>query len=274
MPEAIAQFSPEAVIEAIESNLVDASAALGRTMEGVVFRGSDVTWVYTGFPSLSRVLLARFPQEEAEDRVAEILSYFKQWDAAVSWVVGPTSWPPKLGEYLHEQGFGSSEVWTGMAMDLTALPPQLDRPDGLRIQTVTDTTGLRSWATLSPDPAEHGDDEGAVHVFAPDNAGGDARSRYYLAYLDGAPVGRCMSFTRGDTVGLYWITTRPEFRDRGIAAAVAHKALEDAHENGARVAVMPASVRGQTLCGRLGFKAYCQFSVYVWPPSPIRMPPC
>lgn len=276
MPEAIAHFQPEAVIEAIEGNLVDASAALGRTMEGVVFRGSDVTWVYTGFPSLSRVLLARFPQEEAEDRVAEILSYFKQWDAAVSWVVGPTSWPPKLGEYLHQQGFGSSEVWTGMAMDLSALAAQDDRPAGLRVQTVTDTAGLRAWATLSPDPVElaaEGQD-GAVGVFAPDNAGGDTRSRYYLAYLDGAPVARCMSFTRGEHVGLYWITTRPEHRGRGIGAAVGHKALADAKENGVRIAVMPASQRGQPLSGRLGFKPYCQFSVYVWPPAPLRMPPC
>lgn len=275
MPEAIAHFQPEAVIEAIEGNLVDASAALGRTIEGVVFRGSDVTWVYTGFPSLSRVLLARFPQEEAEDRVAEILSYFKQWDAAVSWVVGPTSWPPKLGEYLHQQGFGPSEHWTGMAMDLSMLPAQMDRPEGLRIQTVSDPAGLRAWATLSPDPAEKGaDEEGAVNVFAPDNAGGDARCRYYLAYLDEKPVARCMSFTRGEIVGLYWITTRPENRDRGIGAAVGHKALADAKENGTRIAVMPASERGQTLCSRLGFKPYCQFSVYVWPPAPIRMPPC
>src|SRR5439155_2667274 len=139
MPIAIADLSPEAVIEAIESNLVDASATLGRTMDGVIYRGSDVMWVYTGFPALSRVMLARFPQEEAEDRVAEIRSYFKQWDAGVSWVVGPTSWPPKLGEYLHSQGFGSSELWTGMAMHLATLPPAPeDRPAGLRIQMVTD----------------------------------------------------------------------------------------------------------------------------------------
>ena len=258
----IAELSPEGVIEAIETNLVDASAALGRTMDGVVYKGSDVMWVYTGFPALSRVMLARFPQEEAEDRVAEILSYFKQWDAAVSWVVGPTSWPPKLGEYLHNQGFGSSELWTGMAVNLATLPEALDdRP-----------AGLRSWATLSAEPGAKPEDEAAVGVFSADNAGSDARSRFYLAYLDGKPVARCMSYNRGDTIGLYWLTTLPQHRGHGIAGAIGHRALADARDTGGRLAVMPAPLRSHSLCERLGFRAYCQFSVYVWPPAPIPMP--
>jgi hypothetical protein len=276
MPQPIAEISPEAVIEAIEGNLVEASTVLGRTMDGVVFRGTDVTWVYTGFPALSRVLLARFPQEDAEDRVAEVLSYFKQWDAAVSWVVGPTSWPPRLGEYLHNQGFGSSEVWTGMAMDLRQLAsPQLDRAVGLRIQAVNDDAGLRAWATLSPETNGHTQEletEGSVSLFGPDQAGGDSRSRYYVAYLDSAPVSRCMSFTRNGVTGLYWLATLPAHRGRGIAAAVGHRALDDARSLGARLAVMPASFRGVTLCQRLGFQPYCQFSIYAWPPAPLRMP--
>jgi GNAT superfamily N-acetyltransferase len=274
MPQVIGNLSPEAVIEAIEGNLVDASTALGRTMDGVVFRGTDVTWVYTGFPSLSRVLLARFPQEDAEDRVAEILSYFKQWDAGVSWVVGPTSWPPKLGEYLHNQGFGSSEMWTGMAMNLVDLPPHSPpNAPGVRIETVDDDEGLRLWATLSPESAAaHEEAEGSLNVFAPQNAGSETHSRFYLAYVDGAPASRCMSFSRGGVVGLYWISTLPEHRGKGLGTAVGRRALEDARTLGSRVAVMPAPNRGLALCERLGFQAYCQFSVYAWPPAPIPMP--
>jgi GNAT superfamily N-acetyltransferase len=274
MPQVIGNLSPEAVIEAIEGNLVDASTALGRTMDGVVFRGTDVTWVYTGFPSLSRVLLARFPQEDAEDRVAEILSYFKQWDAGVSWVVGPTSWPPKLGEYLHNQGFGSSEMWTGMAMHLADLPPKQPVDTGnVRIETVDDDEGLQVWATLSPDAVLPREDvEGAINVFAPRSAGGETHSRFYLAYVDDVPAGRCMSFSKGGVVGLYWISTLPAYRGKGLGFAVSRRALDDARVLGNRVAVMPAPTRGMTLCERLGFQPYCQFSVYAWPPAPIPMP--
>lgn len=274
MPEAIADFSPEAVIEAIEGNLVDSSAAFGRTEEGVVFRGTDVAWVYTGFPSLSRVLGAPLPQEEVEDRVAEILSYFKRWDAAVSWVVGPTSWPPRLGDYLHKSGFGISDSWIGMAMDLSSLPMTIDRPIGVEVQAVTSDAELRAWATLSTDPTARGDAEGAVDIFSPEHAGSDRHCRYYLGYRNGAPVSRIMTYTRGKTVGVYWMATLAQHRGLGITTAVIHHALEQAAASGTRIAVMPSTPKAQSLGIRLGFKPYCQFNVYTWPPSPLRMPTC
>src|ERR1700744_325047 len=128
MAEPIANFSPESIIEAIEGNLIDSSVALGRTEDGVVFRGSDVTWVYTGYRALSRVMRARFSPDEAEDRVAEIAECFRQWNAPVVWVVGPSSFPPELGEYLGDSGFGNNEIWMGMAADLSAIPASVPSP--------------------------------------------------------------------------------------------------------------------------------------------------
>src|SRR5205085_1704839 len=130
MSQPIGPLSPSAVIEAIEGNLVDSSAALGRSEDAVVYRGSDVTWIYTGTPLASRVLSARFTPEDAQDRVAEIHRFFKEWSAPVSWVVGPSSYPPTLGEYLSASGFGNGESWTGMAMDLSNLP-SIKTPKGL-----------------------------------------------------------------------------------------------------------------------------------------------
>ncbi len=190
MPEAIADLSPQAVIEAIETNLVDSSAVMGRTEDGVVYRGQDVTWVYTGFPSLSRVLRARFTDESAEDRVQEILAYFKQWDASVSWVLGPSSWPLSLAQTLHAHGFGSGETWTGMAMDLRNGPQPVATPDGLRIGTASDDAGMKTWAGLSAEAQSQNGFDGASGIFTPDNAGGDPRCRYYIGYLDEQPVSR------------------------------------------------------------------------------------
>jgi hypothetical protein len=274
MPNAMTDLSPQAVIQAIEENLLDSSASLGRTEEGVVFRGTDVTWIYTGFPALSRVLQARFAFEDAEDRIAEILGYFKQWDASVTWVVGPSSFPPRLGEYLHNHGFGSLEIWSGMALNLAHLPARIEPPDSLRIQVVSDTASLRTWATLSADAGTNGDAEAIASVFSPKNAGGDSRCRYYLGYRNGQPIARGMSFTRDQVVGLYWFATHPTCRDPGAAAAMVHRALEDAVAAGASIAVMPLRPSDENLGTQLGFKPYCQFHVYAWPPSPIRMPVC
>ncbi len=274
MPLPIGTYSPEAVIDAIEDDLVGASVSLGRTEDGVVFRGSDVTWVYTGFPALSRVLRARFTPDQAEDRVAEVSDNFKEWAAPVSWVVGPTTWPPRLGELLRAAGFDAGQVWMGLARDVPAGPadepagdaPRL--PAGFRVDRATTLEQLAAWAAVGGGPADATPaDPGpaAAAIFAPDNAGADPRCRYYLATLDGRPVARGMAHVRDDVVGLHWLAADPDHRDRGYRAAVARRALADARQTGGRLAVLPARGDAQRLGRRLGFKTYCQFHVHAWP---------
>jgi hypothetical protein len=271
MPEPIGNFSPSAVIEAIEASLVDSSAALGRSEDGIVFRGSDVTWVYTGGPALSRVLAARFTSEDVQDRVLEILGYFKSWDASVSWVVGPSSYPPGLGDYLHASGFGIFETWMGMAMNLSHLP-KIECPPELDIQHVCDDEGLRAWATLAADPACQ-DPREAVNVFSPGNAGSDSRCRYYLGSLNGKPISRAMTVRRDDVVGLYWVATMNEHSGKGYCEAMVRRAMQDAAASSAKAIVMAVPSSGQSFCEQLGFKPYCQFNVYNWPPVK-RAPVC
>jgi hypothetical protein len=273
MPDPIANFSPESVIEAIEGNLIDASVALGRTEDGVVFRGSDVTWVYTGYRALSRVMRARFSPDEAEDRVAEIAECFRQWNAPVAWVVGPSSFPPELAEYLHDSGFSTNELWMGMATDLSNLPT-VAAPSSLKIELVTEKDELETWTQLSTETWNNDAVDGALSIFSPENAGSDPRCRYYLGSIDKKPVVRGMACVRGDTAGLYWVSSKPEFREEGYDVALALRALHDARESGARLGVMPVRSGSNTITHRLGFKPYCQFNVYAWPATPPKVSVC
>jgi hypothetical protein len=277
-PEPISRLSSEAVTDLIEGNLIDASLTLGRSLDGVCFRGSDVTWVYTGVKSLSRVLKPRFAPEQVEDRVDEISACFRQWDATVSWVIGPTAWPPNLGEVLSESGYGNSEQWVGMAGGLAHWACSPEPITGFRVERVSDARGLAAWAGLGDAPVKAADSKGdggtngVVEIFSPENAGGDARCRYYLGYLNGKPAVRGMAFVRGDTVGIHWVDTLLPCNDMGCDRLLVARALNDAVVAGATtaVAVVPDAVRW-TL-GEIGFKPYCQFRVYSWPPEPIRMP--
>jgi hypothetical protein len=274
MPKPIANYSPESVIEAIEQNLIDSSVALGRTEDGVVFRGSDVTWVYTGYRALSRVMRARFSPEEAEDRVAEIAECFRQWDAPVAWVIGPSSFPPELNSYLHDSGFNTNETWMGMATDLQAIAESLAQKDSLRVELVTEKHQLEQWTTLCDDTWKGDAASGALNIFSPENAGGDPRCRYYVGYLGDEPVVRGMACVRGEVAGLYWINTKPEHRLAGYDVALAARALIDAREAGIRLGVMPTKSVAAPVCQQLGFSQYCQFSVYAWPASPPKIPVC
>ena len=268
MPDSIGQYSPEQVSDLIEHNLVDVSTALGKTQDSVVYRGTDVTWVYTGGPALSRVLRAKFLPDHADDRVTEILGYFRRWDAPVAWVVGPASWPPKLGDHLHHNGFGPSESWTGMAADLSKLKPLTARPEGLRIATAGDDASLRVWAELST-ITPHGGDQNAG-LFSLDNAGGDRRCKYFIAYQSKQPVARCMTFSNGPALGIYWLETITSMRHKGFASALVHHAIEQTRTAEHTVAVLAASSRAFSLFTKLGFQPYCQFHVYTWPPAPAK----
>ncbi len=264
MPDSIGNRSPEAVIEAIEENLAEASISLGRTEDGVVFRGGDVTWIYTGYPLLSRVLRARFNEEEAEDRVAEISECFKQWRAPVVWVIGPTSWPPQLPEFLTESGFGNSETWTGMALELkTITVPTNASP--FRVEAVSETEALRVWTTLTGEAWAGQAADAAVEIFLPENAGGDPRSCYYIAYLNDKPVARGMSYTRGEVVGIYWVAATRESKNGEAEIAIVQRALGDARSKGASVGVMPTHEATRRLAEKLNFRPYCQFKVFAWP---------
>jgi hypothetical protein len=273
-PEPISRLSPEAVIELIESNLVEASLTLGRSLDGVCFRGSDVVWVYTGVKSLSRVLKPRFLPDQAEDRVDEISACFRQWDATVSWVVGPTAWPPNLGEILSASGYGNSEKWIGMAGGLTQWVCSPEPITGFRVERVSDSRGLAAWAGLGETPVApfEGEQGGAVEIFSPENAGGDARCRYYLGYLNGKPAVRGMTFVRGETVGIHWVDTLLPCNDMGCDRLLMARALGDAIAGGATTAVAVVPDAARWILGELGLKPYCQFRVYSWPPEPIRMP--
>jgi hypothetical protein len=274
MPDPIGNLSPEAVIEAIEGNLIESSVALGRTEEGVVFRGSDVTWVYTGYRALSRVMRARFSPEEAEDRVAEIADCFREWNAPVAWVIGPSSWPPQLKDYLHDSGFNANETWMGMATDLQAIKPAPPSKEKLRIEQITGKDQLEAWTLLSDETWSGDAVAGALNIFSPDNAGSDPRCRYYLGYLGSTPVVRGMACVTSEAAGVYWLSAKPEHRDKGFDLALATRAFTDARDTGTRLGVIPAKSITSPLCVHLGFKPYCQFNIYHWPAVPLRTPDC
>jgi GNAT superfamily N-acetyltransferase len=262
MPEPIADYSPEAVIEAIETNLVQSALALARGEDSVVFRGSDATWVYSGYQGLNRVLRTRFLVDEAEDRVAAIIACFQRWKAHVSWFVGPTSFPPNIPDYLRDNGFAPGEIWMGTATDLSKIKTPKST-SGLRIERISTAEQFQAWASISNEHWNGSD--GASRVFTPENAGSDPACRHYLGFIGSEPVVRGMTCTHKDAAGLYWISTKPEHRNKSYDVALASHALLEARSAGAKIGVMPIRGTSDAICQKLGFNPYCQFQVYTWP---------
>lgn len=72
----------------------------------------------------------------------------------------------------------------------------------------------------------------------------------FLAELDGVPVGAGIAAGDGAASGVYWVTTLPEYRSRGVGRAIMRAILR--HRDGAPV-VLTSSPEGQPLYESLGF---------------------
>ena len=269
MPDAIGSFSPEAVIEAIEENLVDAAMAMGRTPDGVVLRGSDVAWVYTGYAALNRVLRARFTEAEAEDRVAEIAECFQKWNAPVTWIIGPSTWPPQLPDALRDNGFTCRETTSGLAADLRPALPAPPVIPGFRIELITDAAQFELWTVLNTEPWPGNTTTAAAAILTPENAGSDSRCRFYLGYLNDQPAVRGMVCAKGDVAGLHWIATGAQQHDwvenSALELALANHALTEARDAGATLAIFTTPEPVSPFCQKLRFQIYCQLTRFTWP---------
>ncbi|MFI9361628.1 GNAT family N-acetyltransferase [Kitasatospora sp. NPDC053057] len=75
--------------------------------------------------------------------------------------------------------------------------------------------------------------------------------RAWTARVDGAPAGACVTYDDGAATGVYWVTTLPDQRGRGVARAVLRTALAHAHPD--RPATLVATSAGEPIYRKLGF---------------------
>jgi GNAT superfamily N-acetyltransferase len=85
---------------------------------------------------------------------------------------------------------------------------------------------------------------------------------FYLAWLDGTPVGTAGLFCDAGVANIVQVCTAPSARRRGVGDAVTRAALLDARTMGYRIAVLRASDAGVPLYERMGFALYCSLDAY------------
>ncbi|GHJ55890.1 hypothetical protein Nm8I071_51970 [Nonomuraea sp. TT08I-71] len=73
--------------------------------------------------------------------------------------------------------------------------------------------------------------------------------RFFLVHADGAPAGACLT-VRDEGVGLYWMTSLPEHRSRGVGRALLHGVLG---RFGEVPMTLTAARAGRPLYDSLGF---------------------
>ena len=268
MPQRVlTDLSPGALVRAIEENAAEFLLALGRAGGGAERRDEHVTWTIGGSPIgyHNCVVRADLPPERVDAEIAAALALMRERGVPGSWHVGPSMRPPNLGERLRRHGFvGSREP--GMAADLSALSGGVAGPPGLTVEPVRDQAGLSAWAGVLGLGFGEGEREASwvAEMYRRIGLGDDVPWRHYLGRLDGEAVATASLFFAAGVAGVYFVSTAPAQRRRGIGAALTLAAAREAGRLGFRAAVLGASEMGRGVYERLGFRELCVVEVYEW----------
>ena len=99
-------------------------------------------------------------------------------------------------------------------------------------------------------------------MYAPAALRPDSPARYFVGYLDGAPVAASECYLACGVAGVYNVVTLVQARRQGIGTALTAAALGAARTEGYRMAVLQASAASQSIFARLGFVVCGAVRVY------------
>ncbi|MCY0879315.1 MAG: GNAT family N-acetyltransferase [Firmicutes bacterium] len=236
-------------------------------IEGVKARRAAVADPLANF-----VGLAQFTEDTVDAGIERVLAAYAREGVPFSWVVGPTSRPATLRAHLTAHGFQEAEALRHAGM---VREPLDDIEDPLPEVTFTvmspaDSPALYAWAArafgppMTPDLASLG-----FRVMA---AWAPHETTVYLASLPETPdpVGFGIAYfdPDGEAVWLGGAAVAPEYRGRGVYAALVARRLRDARARGYRAAMIHAmKATSAPLSAKRGFTTVCDIDTYLAPPA-------
>jgi GNAT superfamily N-acetyltransferase len=195
--------------------------------------------------------------------VASGLDFFGASGTPHIWPIFPGV-PGRVKALLERRGVRHEDVFFGMTADLPHMPFAA-KEDGMRGVWISGERESRDWA----DAAWYGFDSGepAPHGFARFASDISLRGEIsLLGLLD--PTARIIAATgllcaADEIAGIYYVSTRPEFRRRGLGLLVMKRLMERGFESGCRGACLIATPAGRPLYLKCGFEERCRIEIMI-----------
>lgn len=258
-------LTEERALQALDDAWAAFHLAYARTTGARLHQDEDCLWYESdiGFAVFGGVLRARFAPADADRRIGDLRRALD--GRPHHWFVMPTSQPTDLAGRLLHAGAEPIVELGGMAMEMRALAPAPPLPPGIEVRPVTDVDSVRAYARLYAKLFE-APTEGWVEDLADAESeifrwAGDPFHRY-MAWAGERAVAAGMTCYEDGVASLETLSTVPEWRGRGIGAALATQALQNERETGAEIAVVWSSPGAQGLYRRMGFLPVCTGKVF------------
>jgi GNAT superfamily N-acetyltransferase len=213
-----------------------------------------------GTDTFNTVCRARLQSNDSA-RIRDAIAYFENRGQPFSWWVGPGDTPEHLSGMLEQAGLLAAESEMAMAARLDRLAAIPAAPAGLSIERVRTPAQLRDFATINaenwspPDPAV-----GAFYEKASAELLAEGSPLWlYVGYLASMPAATAEVAVSGRAAGLYNVSTRADYRRRGIGMAMTLQPLFEARAAGVELGILQAASEGMGVYRRAGFHPFGEY---------------
>ncbi len=139
--------------------------------------------------------------------------------------------------------------WTALSINLNST---LDLPvTEAEIKAITTASDIDIWTTIVDDGLMNS--QGLNHNIFKELVK-DESCTFFTASVGGIPVATALSFRLKETIGIYLIATKQNYRRRGIGKAITIYALNDAINKGCTVGHIQATKLGKSVYKSVGFQ--------------------
>jgi GNAT superfamily N-acetyltransferase len=215
---------------------------------------ADLNWVWNEKPIVTR---------DAR-KITQIKKHYKQLELPFWWWVYPRGQSSSLRDILDEGGFHFIEAIPCLAASLFALNIEACNSARIAVSLVKSKNELNLWEKISFSGFEMDiNTKKQYHRFvASFDINAESRQKLFLAYYDGKPVGTALSFFNNDTAGIYFVSTLPNYRRRGIGLVTTLSVMGYAKQAGFKYCILQASQSGLNVYKQAGFEKHCQADIY------------
>ncbi len=259
--------APDAdVVAALERNWRACVREFGHAPATRLRDDDELFWYVTGLPdaAFNSVMYANLGPDRIDAAVDEIKALRRQHRVPMNWLIGPTSRPTNLPSQLRARGFQYIADLVPLTLKLADLRPGSSPRAVLTVERVESTSVLEEWIEAESRGFELAGalDRGIATLRRGMGVGDGVLRTHLLGRVDGAPVATASVVVAGGIGGIYDVSTVPDLRERGIGTAMTRAALEVIRAAGHELAFLQASVMGQRMYRRLGFRDRCTCAVY------------
>ena len=225
----------------------------------------DIIIIVAGLndPYFNLAINCQVLKDPADEKISEIIQYFRARKITWSWLVGPLAGSVILHDQLKKYGFSLLSNSPGMYFALNKIFPHLLYLILKFVKQVPDDQ-LKDWIIPVSKGFDSKDGGEQYRMLNANIRHGEGTSfRHFIGYYKNVPVSGITLFINKDSVMLHNLATDPDYRGRKFATALALYAMNEAKKQRLPYCFLDASAEGLKLYQSLGFEIYGGYQHYI-----------